>query len=147
MISAVSCKSKQGFLILDVGGGSIALSLIALRLQCASDVPLYSLHTPFTICCTLATSNSCHILLACFSTCLSHDSRNNCVDTLNSILSSTYAVYPLHENNVFCHYVFENWPVLDKGGCSAFTLLHPALCASCPLIYTEEPFASNICTL
>lgn len=43
---------------------------------------------------------------------------------LNTILSCTYPAYPLHDNNVSRHYVFENWLALDECGLSTFTLLH-----------------------
>lgn len=58
------------------------------------------------------------------------------IAALNNILSCTYPAYPL-PGNVSCHYTFENWPVLDKKGFSAFMLLHDSF--EC-----MEPFASNI---
>lgn len=61
------------------------------------------------------------------------------ITELNNILSCTYAAYPL-QGNVSCHYIFENWPVLDKNGFSAFMLLHASFDCMGPL----EPFASNI---
>lgn len=54
MIFAVSCKSKQGFLILEVDGDDI------LRLQCAFEIPLHTLYASFIISCTLRPCNSCH---------------------------------------------------------------------------------------
>lgn len=121
----IVCESKEGFLICCVSGDNM------LRLHCASDVPFCCLYTPFTISCPLTNNSSCHILPSCFGTSQIHD-----IAALHDILSCTYPAHPL-PGNVSCHYTFENWPVLDKNGFSAFVLLHVSF--DC-----MEPFASNL---
>lgn len=46
----------------------------------------------------------------------SHASKKHFLDTLN-ILTWLYSSCPLHNNNVFCHYVFEIWPILVSLAC------------------------------
>lgn len=127
------CKSKQGFLIWGVSGDNM------LRLHCASDIPFCCLYTPFTIPCPLTTSNSCHILLSCFSTSLAHDSRNNCTKQRPFLqipsLSFTWQK---------CLLSLHLWKLASPGQ-ERFLCLHAASCfiwlrGSC----TWEPFASNI---